>query len=382
MSRSMVAEPRDLPSAISSGGNQTMKAAVLRAFEMPLVIEDVTLAPPEAGEVTVAVAACAICHSDIHYADGAWGGTPPLILGHEASGIVEAVGPGVRDVAPGDRVIVSLIRHCGHCFHCERGEPTQCETRFPLDTPGRLKDSSGVPIGQGIRTAAFAERTVVHESQCVLMPADLGFEQAALLACGVITGLGAVTNTAKVPVGSSVVVVGTGGVGLNAVQGARLSGAHPIIAIDLSDEKLEAARRFGATHAINPANSDVTDQVRALTGGRGADAVLVTVGSTPAMVQAMALPRRGGTVVLVGMPATGAKLPLEVGDIADYAQTVIGSKMGAARPKTDIPKLIELYKDGRLLLDELITSRYPLERINEAFASVKRGEALRNVIVF
>jgi S-(hydroxymethyl)glutathione dehydrogenase/alcohol dehydrogenase len=359
-----------------------MKAAVVREFGKPLVIEDLMLDAPQAGEVLVDVRACAICHSDIHYAEGAWGGTPPIVLGHEASGVVEAIGPGVSGVAPGDHVIVSLIRHCGHCFHCARGEPTQCETKFSLDTPGRLKDASGAPVGQGIRTAAFAEKTVLHESQCVVMPRDLGFEQASLLACGVITGLGAVTNTARVPVGSSAVVIGTGGVGLNAVQGARLSGAHPIIAIDLSDEKLAAAERFGATHGLNPTHQDVVAEVKALTGGRGADTVLVTVGSTPAMLQGMELPRRGGTVVMVGMPATGAKLPLEVGDIADMAQTVTGSKMGATRPMTDIPKLIDLYKDGKLLLDELVTKTYPLDEINEAFASVNKGEALRNVIVF
>ena len=359
-----------------------MKAAVVREFGKPLVIEDVTLEAPEAGEVRVKVAACAICHSDIHYAEGAWGGTPPLILGHEASGVVEETGPGVTSVAVGDPVIVSLIRHCGQCFHCARGEPTQCETKFPLDMAGRLRDRTGAAVGQGIRTGAFAEQTVVHESQCVVIPKDLGFEQASLLACGVITGLGAVTNTAKVPVGSSVVVVGTGGVGLNSIQGARLSGAHPIIAIDLADEKLVAAKTFGATHGLNPVREDVVAGVKTLTGGRGADTVLVTVGSTPAMLQGMELPRRGGTIVMVGMPATGAKLPLEVGDIADAAQTITGSKMGATRPMTDIPKLIELYRDGRLLLDELVTNRYPLDQINEAFESVKKGEALRNVIVF
>jgi S-(hydroxymethyl)glutathione dehydrogenase / alcohol dehydrogenase len=359
-----------------------MKAALVREFGKPLVIEEVSLAGPEAGEVRVKVAACAICHSDIHYAEGAWGGTPPIILGHEASGVVQEIGPGVAGIEIGDHVIVSLIRHCGQCFHCSRGEPTQCETKFPLDQSGRLRDASGAPVGQGIRTAAFAEETVVHESQCVVIPKSVGFEQASLLACGVITGLGAVTNTAKVPVGSSVVVIGTGGVGLNSIQGARLSGAHPIIAVDLSDEKLEAAKGFGATHGFNPSRDDVTAGVKALTEGRGADYVLVTVGSTPAMLQAMALPRRKGTVVMVGMPATGAKLPLEVGDIADYSQTIAGSKMGESRPKTDIPKLIELYQDGRLLLDELVTERYPLDQINEAFASVNRGEALRNVIVF
>jgi S-(hydroxymethyl)glutathione dehydrogenase / alcohol dehydrogenase len=359
-----------------------MKAAVVREFGKPLIIEDVVLGAPEAGEVQVKVAACAICHSDIHYAEGAWGGAPPLILGHEASGVVEEIGLGVAGVKVGDSVIVSLIRHCGQCFHCSRGEPTQCETQFPLDVPGRIRDTAGSPIKQGIRTAAFAEQTVVHESQCVVMPKDLGFEQASLLACGVVTGLGAVTNTAKVPVGSSVVVIGTGGVGLNSIQGARLSGAHPIIAIDLSDTKLEAARTFGATHGVNPSREDAVATVRALTEGRGADTVLVTVGSAPAMAQGVELLRRTGTIVLVGMPASGVKLPLEVGDIADFAQTVTGSKMGSTRPKTDIPKLIDLYKDGRLLLDELVTNRYPLDQINEAFASVTKGEALRNVIVF
>jgi S-(hydroxymethyl)glutathione dehydrogenase / alcohol dehydrogenase len=359
-----------------------MKAALVREFGKPLVIEDVTLDAPWSQEIRVKIAASAICHSDIHYAEGAWGGTPPLILGHEASGIVEEIGPGVSGMNVGDHVIVSLIRHCGQCFYCSRGEPTQCEASFPLDTPGRIRDASGHPVAQGIQTGAFAEQVVVHESQCVVIPKGLGFEQASLLACGVITGLGAVTNTAKVPVGSSVVVIGTGGVGLNGIQGARLSGAHPIIAVDLSDEKLSAAEKFGATHGFNSVTQDVKAEVHALTGGRGADTVLVTVGSTPAMLQGVELLSRTGTIVLVGMPATGAKLPLEVGDIANLSQTVKGSKMGETRPKTDIPKLIELYQDGRLLLDELVTNRYRLDQINEAFASVNKGEALRNVIVF
>jgi S-(hydroxymethyl)glutathione dehydrogenase/alcohol dehydrogenase len=214
-----------------------------------------------------------------------------------------------------------------------------------------------------VRTAAFAEATAVHENQCVVIPKDLGFEQASLLACGVITGLGAVTNTAKVPVGSSVVVIGTGGVGLNSIQGARLSGANPIIAVDLSDEKLDAAKTFGATHGLNPADENVSAGVKALTQGRGADYLLVTVGSTPAMLKGMELLRRKGTIVMVGMPATGAKLPLEVGDIADFSQTIVGSKMGETQPRTDIPKLIQLYQDNRLLLDELVTETYPLEHL-------------------
>jgi len=223
---------------------------------------------------------------------------------------------------------------------------------------------------------------VADQSQAVAIPKDLPLDSASLLACGVITGLGAVTNTAKVPSGSSVAVIGTGGVGLNSVQGAVLSGAHVVIAIDLADAKLEAAKRFGATHTINPGNEGAVDAVRAATGGRGADYVFVTVGSIAAMEQGVHLLRRSGTMVIVGMPAVGAKAAFEALDLADQGQRVIGSKMGATRLRVDVPKLVELYQQGRLKLDELITRRYPLEDINEAFAAVNRGEALRNVIVF
>jgi Zn-dependent alcohol dehydrogenase len=210
------------------------------------------------------------------------------------------------------------------------------------------------------------------------MPLD----SAALLACGVITGLGAVTNTARVPPGSSVVVTGAGGVGLNAVQGAFLSGAQPIIAVDLVNSKLEAARRFGATHTVNPADEDPLAAVRSLTQGRGADYVFVTVGSALVIEQGLTLMRRAGTLVIVGMPAIGDKLQLEAVDLADNSQCILGSKMGSTRLQVDVPKLMELYEQGRLKLDELITARYPLAEINEAIAAVNRGEALRNVIVF
>jgi Zn-dependent alcohol dehydrogenase len=202
------------------------------------------------------------------------------------------------------------------------------------------------------------------------------------LACGVITGLGAVTNTAKIPSGSSVVVIGTGGVGLNSIQGAVLCGAYTIIALDLVDSKLEAARRFGATHTINAGQAEVQAAVKALTGGRGADYVFITVGSGRAIEQGLSLLRRGGTLVIVGMPAIGVKAALEVVDIAYNGQRVIGSNMGSTRLRVDVPKLVALYQQGRLKLDELITARYPLEEINQAIAKVKRGEALRNVIVF
>ncbi|MFN0154453.1 MAG: Zn-dependent alcohol dehydrogenase [Gaiella sp.] len=359
-----------------------MKAAVCRAFGAPLVVEDVELAAPGPGEVRVRMGATAICHSDITYADGGWGGVLPAVYGHEGAGTVEVVGPGVACLAPGQRVVVTLVRSCGACHGCVLGMPVVCETRFPLDERSPLRDAAGEPLVHGLRTAAFAEYTVVHESQVVAVADDIGFDVAALLACGVITGFGAVTNTARIPAGSNVVVIGTGGVGLNAVQGARVNGAATIVAVDLSAAKLEAALRFGATHAVDSSQEDVGEKVRSVTGGRGADYVFVTVGAKAAFDQSYALLARMGAVVLVGMPPTGVLSGIDPATLADNSNRILGSKMGSARISVDIPYLVSLYRQGHLLLDELISARYPLEEINEAIAAVKRGDALRNVIVF
>ena len=359
-----------------------MKAAVCYEFGKPLVIEDLEIDPPQAGEVKVRLAACAICYSDIHYMEGAWGGTLPAVYGHEAAGIVEEAGPGVTQAGRGERVVVSLLRSCGRCFFCAQGDPNMCETVFPLDRERRLRGKDGQAIYQGLRTGAFAEYVVVEQSQVVPIPEEISFECAALLACGVITGLGAVVNTARVPAGSAVVVIGTGGVGLNSVQGAALAGAQPIVAVDLSNAKLETSRIFGATHTVNPTQEDTGEAVRSLTRGRGADYVFVTVGSAEAIEQGLGLLRRAGTLVVVGMPASGVKVAFEALGFADDSQRMLGSKMGSARLGVDVPKLVDLYRQGRLKLDQLITARYPLEDINEAIADVKRGEALRNVIVF
>jgi Zn-dependent alcohol dehydrogenase len=360
-----------------------VKAAVCREFGKPLVIEEIAIDPPMAGEIKVKMAACAVCHSDIHYAEGAWGGQLPAVYGHEAAGVVEAVGPGVERFAPSDHVVVALLRSCGHCFHCAQGETNMCETPFPRDEVGPLHDSDGGLVVQGLKTGAFAEYVVVDQSQAVAIPNEIPFDSACLLACGVITGLGAVVNTAKVAAGSSVVVIGTGGVGLNSIQGAALSGAQPVIAVDLAEDKLAAAKAFGATHTINPREvNDVAGAVRALTQGRGADYVFATVGSKRAIEQGIGLMRRAGSLVIVGMPAVGVKTEFETVDLADAGQRILGSKMGSTLLQVDVPKLVELYRQGRLKLDELITGRYRLDEINEAFASVKRGEALRNVILF
>jgi S-(hydroxymethyl)glutathione dehydrogenase / alcohol dehydrogenase len=358
------------------------RAAVCRAFGAPLTIETIDLAAPGPGEVLVKTAATAICHSDIFYIDGAWGGDLPAVYGHEAAGIVEAVGPGVTRLKVGDSVVVTLIRSCGFCPACEEGAPVFCEEVFPLDRQTPLQDSSGKPVTHGLRTGAFAEHMVVDASQAVPIPKDISLDSASLIACGVITGMGAVINTAKVPAGSSAVVIGCGGVGLNAVQGARLSGCSPIIAIDVADSKLEAALAFGATHTINAKTEDVAARVAELTHGRKADAVFVTVGVKGAAEQGVSLMKRNGATVLVGMPPSGVNATIDPGWLAADGQRILGSKMGSARPVIDVPKIVELYLAGRLKLDELISDRYPLDRINEALASSRSGAAIRNVIVF
>jgi len=362
-----------------------MKAAVCYEFSQPLRIEEVELDPPRGGEVQVRLAATALCHSDVHLMSGDWGGALPLVPGHEAAGIVEGVGEQVTMVKPGDRVVVSLLRTCGRCAYCSTGASHNCDTVFPLDTESRLRNANGDALQHGIKVGAFAQSVIVDQSQLVRVPAEMPLDRAALLGCGVITGTGAVLNTARVALGESVVVIGTGGVGLNTIQAAALAGATPIIAIDRIDSKLAAAQTFGATHVLNGATlepRDLARSVRKLTAGRGADYAFVTVGSAEAVTQAQTMIRRGGTVVVVGMPGVRDTAPIRIFDLVWSEHRLLGSRMGSTRLHLDIPRLANLYLHGRLKLDELITARYPLERINDAIASMQNGEALRNVIVF
>lgn len=359
-----------------------MKAAVCREFGKPMSIEDVVIDSPRDGEVMVQVKACAICHSDVHCLRGDWAFELPLVAGHEAAGVVVETGDRVRDLRAGDHVVVSLMRSCGRCFQCRRGKSNCCESRFPLDGESRLKASDGGPINQAIKTAAFAEYAVVDQSQLVKVSTSLPFDIASLLACGVITGVGAVVNTARVEAGSTVAVIGGGGVGLNSIQGAALCGASDIIAVDLSDEKLDTCRRFGATRAINAAAHDPVEGVRQLTEGVGVDYAFVTVGNARAVNQASRMLRAGGCVVIVGMPADDdANVTFNAHDLA-LDRSVKGSLMGSTRLATDVPRLIDLYHNGRLKLDELISGRYTLNEINDAVDKTGRGEAVRNVIVF
>ncbi len=358
-----------------------VRAAVCRGFGEPLGVEDLELAGPGPDELRIEVVACAVCHSDVTFADGAWGGDLPAVYGHEAAGRVAEVGAGVTSVSPGDPVVVTLVRSCGTCWSCRRGEPVFCTTSFRLDEHSPLRDGAGVAVGHGLRTAAFAEEAVVHVSQVATLPEDLPLHAASLLACGVITGVGAVLNTARVEPGSTVVVIGVGGVGVNALQGARIAGAERIVAVDLVEDKLALAGRFGATDTVAAGSVDVVEAVREMTAGRGADYVFASVGSGSVMAQAVSLCRRGGTAVMVGIPGNGARLDLDAVAIPNDGLRVLGSKMGSARPSEDIPRMIGHWSRGELLLEELISSRHPLEGIDDAFAEVRHGEALRSVVL-
>ncbi|GAA4219261.1 Zn-dependent alcohol dehydrogenase [Sagittula marina] len=357
-----------------------VKAAVCHAHGEPLVIEEIDMRSPELGEIDVRIDAVAVCHSDVSLWQGGFGGPVPAVFGHEAAGTVVAVGPGVKGFAEGDSVAVTLIRACGQCPSCGAGHPTVCES--PGDAfDGPLTTASGEKIWQALFTGAFAERVVVDQSQAVKIPDDIPKDAAALISCGVITGLGAAINTANIRPGQDVVVIGAGGVGLNAIQGARIAGARRIVAIDTNADKLEAAKQFGATHGVL-GDGKPFREVKKLLGGRGADAVLVTVGVASVYDLAPRYLANRGKVVMVGMPHFGSNASYSPFMMADAGQSILGTKMGDVVIKTDIPWIIDMYQQGRLKLDELISGRWSLDQINEAMADTMSGTARRNVIVF
>jgi S-(hydroxymethyl)glutathione dehydrogenase/alcohol dehydrogenase len=363
-------------------GTQKIQAAICREFGKPLSVETVGLAPPGPDDILVRVEACAICHSDISFIDGEWGGTLPSIWGHEAAGTIESVGSNVRHLQSGDRVVVTLVRSCGDCHYCEREAPVACESDFALDQLSPLTDDEGQVLGHGLRTGAFAEKVVVHASQVVPIPADLPADAASLLACGVLTGWGAVTQTAKMAPGASALVIGLGGVGLNTLQAIQHVGGAPAMVIDPSDAKRSTAMEFGATAAsdIDPAAADA--MVQRETSGRGAEYVFVTAGAPGAFQQGLSLLASTGTLVIVGMPANGVEASISPGNIAAAGQKILGSKMGSTVISRDVPALVAAYQEGRLKLDELVSGKYPLAEINAAIEDVKSGNAIRNVIIF
>lgn len=356
-----------------------IRAAVCTAFNQPLAIEALDLRAPLAGEVEVTLEAVAICHSDISYAEGAWGGDLPAVYGHEAAGRISATGPGVTAFTQGQRVVVTLIKACNACINCATGHPTICENQAPRPAP--LTRPDGTEVIQSMHCGAFAERVVVDQSQIVAVPDNLPPESLCLLACGVITGIGGMINAGRLKPGEDVVVIGAGGVGLNAIQGARIAGARRIVAVDMSEAKLDTARAFGATHGVlGTEKSPWRKAMKAL--GRGADVVAVTVGAIPAYEQALRYMGWGGRMVMIGMPHSGAMAQYEPVVPAFMGQHMIGSKMGDAVISRDIPWMADLYAQGRLKLDELVSGLWSLDQINEAIADTKAGGARRNVILF
>jgi len=364
-----------------------MKAAVLYEVGQPLRVEDVDLDGPRDGEVLVRIGAAGVCHSDYHFMKGDLSIGLPCVLGHEGAGVVEEVGRGVASVKPGDHVVLLFRPNCGHCEFCSQGRPALCWMAGQLRNTGRLLDgtsrlsSAGAEIKHFLGVSCFAERTVVPEQGVVPIPEDVPMEVAALVGCAVMTGVGAVMNTAHVTPGAAVLVVGAGGVGLNCVMGAALVGAHPIIVADLIDAKLETAMDFGATHAVNVRTRDLVEAVRELTNGEGVDYYFEAIGSPTAMTQAFQSLRRGGVATAVGIAPAGSELSINAGELVYQEKTLKGSYYGSTRPQADMPRLLQLYRAGRLPIDRLISRRYPLEQVNEAYDALIAGEVARSVLI-
>lgn len=363
-----------------------MRAAVLYAWNEPFKIENVELEEPRHGEVMVRLVASGVCHSDLSIQRGILPMITPLILGHEGAGVVEKIGPGVTSVAPGDHVVLCWMYPCGRCRECGRGRPNHCQVamdsmvqRVMYDGTTRFRvGGQEMPHWVG----SFAEYTVLPEQGVVKIRSDAPLDKVCLVGCAVMTGVGAVINTAKVEPGDSVAVYGVGGVGLNVIQGAVLAGAYPIIAVDLVPRKLELAKEFGATHTVDASQGDPQSGIRHITDGRGVDYAFEVIGNPEVMAKAFTSLARGGKAVIVGAPALGSELTISAFSLSMEEKGIIGSLYGSPRLAYDMPRLVDLYMAGRLKLDQLITRTFPLDGINEALAAMETGEVARSVIVY
>ena len=371
------------------------RAALLRQMHLPrpyttsqpLEIAELDLDPPGDREVLIQVKAAGLCHSDLSTINGDRPRPMPMVLGHEAAGIVVERGAGVHDLAVGDRVVLVFAPHCGHCLPCVEGRPGNCEA-------GQLANGAGTLLGGGMRlhyqggqvyhhlgVSGFAEYCVAHRHSVIKIDSPVSFEEAALFGCAVLTGVGAVVNTAKVTPGSRVAVVGLGGVGFNALLGALLAGATEVLAIDLLEDKLTLARELGATYTLNAADPDLIAKVKELTRG-GVDYAFEMAGSVKALEVAYRLARRGGTVVTAGLPHPDDRWPLQAVNLVAEEKTVKGSYMGSCLPERDVPRFLGLYQQGRLPIAKLMSDRLKLEQINEGFERLAAGAAVRQLIVF
>jgi S-(hydroxymethyl)glutathione dehydrogenase/alcohol dehydrogenase len=359
----------------------TITAAVLNVAPGRLDLENLTLDDPGPDEVLVRVLAAGLCHSDLHEINGTFPTSPPILLGHEACGVVEVVGANVDDLRPGDHVITCLSVFCGRCRYCTNGQLTLCEKRNDLShrrRQPRLRNAAGAAVRPTAGIGAFAEALVVHQNALVAIPKDVPPATASILGCAVTTGLGAVFRSARVQPGSSVVVIGTGGIGMSAIQGAKIAGAAHVIAVDVVADKLTAARRFGATHVLNARDVDPVDAVRDLTGG-GADYTFEAVGSSRTVEQAFAMLAAGGLATVIGMVPDDPPIRLRGSELFLQEKRLQGSFMGSNQFKADVPRHLELYRQGRLLLDEMVTERVTLAGINEGFDALGSGAAMRVV---
>ncbi len=363
-----------------------MKAAVMYDYNTPLVVEEVELDGPKEGEVLIKTGAAGICRSDYHFMKGEAKTMLPVVLGHEGAGTVEAVGPGVSTVKPGDNSILSFVPNCGRCFFCTTGRANLCDLHAA--TSGTLFDGTmrlhkdEQRISHFGKVACFAERTVVPESGCIPAPRELPMDVAALIGCCVTTGVGAAVFNAQIEPGSTVAVVGCGGVGLNVIQGARLLNASKVIAVDIREGALEFATKFGATHSVNATHQDAVARVKEITGGRGADYTFEVYGSAETVESAYAMARKGGTVVVVGIAPMGETASINAVSLVREEKVLKGTYYGSARCHVDMPKMVDMYLSGSLNLDELITRRYSLDQINEAYDDLEAGGIGRGVIVF
>ncbi len=358
-----------------------MKAAVLYEAKKPLAVEELDLQEPGPGEVLVKLMASGVCHSDWHVVKGEWPMMPlPAVLGHEGAGVVEAMGPGVAGVQRGDHVILSWKTSCGLCEACQMGWPNICERNIAARAKPATRQGRKIDQMAGLGT--FGSYTVVPEVAAVKIDKDIPFPQAALVGCGVTTGVGAAINTAQVRPGSTCAVFGAGGVGLNCIQGCAIAGATMIIAVDLLDNKLEMARQFGATHTVNSSREDPVARIKELTGGKGAHYAFECIGLKPEpFVQSILCTRRRGITVWVGHAPVNTPVTIDARDLI-LEKSVIASMYGTARPQIEFPKLLNLYKAGKLKLDELITRRLRLPEINTAFDLLSKGAVARSVISF
>lgn len=365
------------------------RTAVLYQPGEAIRVEEVELDSPKDHEVQVKIVAAGVCHSDYHLVTGELPGYMPMALGHEGAGIVEEVGPGVTNCKPGDHVVLSFIPSCGACYYCTRGHTNLCNMGAAilmgpqLDGTFRMHNTQGQNVGQMCVISTFSERTVVPDMSVVKVADYYPLNKAVLVGCGVPTGIGAVIHLAKVEPGSTVMVIGCGGIGMNAVQGAHIAGARMVIAVDVVDFKLERAKEFGATHTINAKNQDVVQIVKDLTWGEGVNYAFEAIATPATIGQAYACLSKNGTVVVIGLtPATAESIPIPPLDLVLFQKTVMGTLYGDSQPRVDIPNLLAMYLAGKVKLDELVTRTYTLDQINEAYADMLAGKNLRGVIEF